>query len=61
MIDPHAVARACVALCSGWMDGVIGQVIGVDEGVSLVSPITWLTGQGWPAPAARRDHDREAD
>jgi enoyl-[acyl-carrier-protein] reductase (NADH) len=61
MIDPHAVARACVALCSGWMDGVSGQVIGVDEGVSLVSPITWLTGQGWPAPAARRDHDREAD
>jgi len=38
-----------VALCSGLMDAVTGQVITVDEGWSLVSPVTFLTGLGWPA------------
>jgi NAD(P)-dependent dehydrogenase (short-subunit alcohol dehydrogenase family) len=50
MIDPRAVGRACVALCSGLMDSVSGQVIGVDEAASLISPITYLTGVGWPGP-----------
>jgi len=53
MIDAHTVGRACVALCSGWMDGVSGQVIHVDEGASLISPITYLTGLGWPGPMHR--------
>lgn len=50
LLDPRAVARACVALCSGLMDSVTGQVITVDEGVSLLSPIAYLTGRGWPGP-----------
>jgi len=59
MLDPRAVGRACVALCSGWMDGVSGQVIAVDEGASLISPIAYLTGRGWPGPARRRDPGEE--
>jgi NAD(P)-dependent dehydrogenase (short-subunit alcohol dehydrogenase family) len=49
-LPPRAVARACVALCSGLMDSVTGQVITVDEGASLMSPITYATGVGWPGP-----------
>jgi NAD(P)-dependent dehydrogenase (short-subunit alcohol dehydrogenase family) len=47
-LDPRGVARACVALCTGWMDAVTGQVIVVDEGWSLVSPLAYLTGRGAP-------------
>ncbi len=47
-LSPAAVAQACVALCSGWMDSVTGQVIIVDEGWSLVSPIAYLGGQSVP-------------
>jgi NAD(P)-dependent dehydrogenase (short-subunit alcohol dehydrogenase family) len=54
MLDPRAVGRACVALCSGWMDAVSGQVIGVDEAAPLISPISYLTGQGWPGPMRDR-------
>jgi NAD(P)-dependent dehydrogenase (short-subunit alcohol dehydrogenase family) len=50
MLDPRVVARACVALCSGLMDSVTGQVLTVDEGLSLISPVTYLTGRGWPGP-----------
>ena len=50
LLDPHSVGRACVALCSGLLDSVTGQVITVDEGLSLLSPITYLTGRGWPGP-----------
>jgi NAD(P)-dependent dehydrogenase (short-subunit alcohol dehydrogenase family) len=50
LLEPRAVARACVALCSGLMDSVTGQVITVDEGVSLLSPIAYLTGRNWPGP-----------
>ena len=50
LLDPHVIGRACVALCSGLMDGVTGQVLTVDEGWSLVSPVTYLTGLGWPGP-----------
>jgi NAD(P)-dependent dehydrogenase (short-subunit alcohol dehydrogenase family) len=49
LLDPRAVARVCVALCSGQMDAITGQVIDVDEGWSLVSPVTYLSGRGWPA------------
>ncbi|MGD2069031.1 MAG: SDR family oxidoreductase [Gemmatimonadota bacterium] len=50
ILEPRSVARACVALCSGLMDSVTGQVLTVDEGVSLVSPVVWLTDRGWPGP-----------
>jgi len=59
LIDPRAVGRACVALCSGLMDSVSGQVIGVDEAVSLISPITYLTGVGWPGPVGGGDSNGE--
>jgi enoyl-[acyl-carrier-protein] reductase (NADH) len=49
-MDPRTVGRACVALCSGLLDGVTGQVVTVDEGTSLLSPVAYLTGAGWPAP-----------
>lgn len=38
LLDPDEVAKTCVALCSGYMDAVTGQVITVDEGWGLVSP-----------------------
>jgi len=50
ILDPRSVARACVALCSGFMDSVTGQVLTVDEGTSLFSPVVYLTGRGWPGP-----------
>ncbi len=48
LLDVASVAKVCVALCSGLMDSVTGQVITVDEGWSLVSPIAYVTGQGLP-------------
>jgi enoyl-[acyl-carrier-protein] reductase (NADH) len=54
-IPPRDVARACLALCSGLMDSVTGQVITVDEGASLVSPITYATGVGWPGRFPKDD------
>ena len=47
-LAPQSVAKACLALCSGWLDAVTGQVIVVDEGWSLVSPIAYVTGRGSP-------------
>jgi NAD(P)-dependent dehydrogenase (short-subunit alcohol dehydrogenase family) len=47
-LDPNHVATSCVALCCGLLDAVTGQVLVVDEGWSLVSPISFLTGQGLP-------------
>jgi NAD(P)-dependent dehydrogenase (short-subunit alcohol dehydrogenase family) len=49
LIDARGVARACVGLLSGLMDSVTGQVITVDEGTSLISPLVYLTQRGWPA------------
>ncbi len=49
-LDPNAVARACVGLCSGLMDSVTGQVIVVDEGTSIVSRFEGLTGSALPEP-----------
>jgi hypothetical protein len=58
LIDPRSVARACVALFSGLMDSVTGQVITVDEGVSLISPIAFLTQQGWPGRLPATETER---
>ena len=44
MLDPARMARTCVALASGLMDSVTGQTLVVDEGWSLVSPISMLSG-----------------
>lgn len=52
LIDPAIVGRACVALCSGLMDGVTGQVITVDEGFSVLSPLARATDRT-PAPFPR--------
>jgi NAD(P)-dependent dehydrogenase (short-subunit alcohol dehydrogenase family) len=41
-LDPHKVALVCVALCSGLMDAVTGQVLTVDEGASLLSPLALM-------------------
>jgi NAD(P)-dependent dehydrogenase (short-subunit alcohol dehydrogenase family) len=60
ILDPRSVARACVALCSGFMDGITGQVITVDEGVSLLSPVVFLTNTGWPGPMPRIESDDHA-
>jgi NAD(P)-dependent dehydrogenase (short-subunit alcohol dehydrogenase family) len=38
LIDTRRAARVCLALCSGWMDSVTGQVIVADEGTSLAGP-----------------------
>jgi len=56
-LPPAQVARACIALCSGLMDGITGQVITVDEGASLMSPITYATGIGWPGPFPKDDDE----
>jgi NAD(P)-dependent dehydrogenase (short-subunit alcohol dehydrogenase family) len=46
LIDPAGAARACLALCSGLLDAVTGQVLVADEGWSLVDPIAYVTGRG---------------
>lgn len=48
LLDPQGAAQVCIALCSGFMDAVTGQVIVADEGWSFVSPIAYLTGEGLP-------------
>jgi NAD(P)-dependent dehydrogenase (short-subunit alcohol dehydrogenase family) len=55
MLDPASVAQVCLALCSGWMDSVTGQVLTVDGGWSLVSPIAYLTGETPRGPAERME------
>lgn len=52
VMDPDLVARACVALTSGLLDGMTGQVIVVDEGWSLVDPLAFVTGR---APFPREE------
>jgi NAD(P)-dependent dehydrogenase (short-subunit alcohol dehydrogenase family) len=49
VLEPRNVARACLGLCSGLMDTVTGQTITVDEGWSLLCPVTYVTRLGWPA------------
>lgn len=48
VLDPARVARSCVALFSGMMDAVTGQVLTVDEGWSLFNPIGYLLRGGAP-------------
>jgi len=43
--DPRQVGQACVALSSGLLDAMTGQVLVVDEGVSLLVPAAYLTGR----------------
>jgi NAD(P)-dependent dehydrogenase (short-subunit alcohol dehydrogenase family) len=38
IVEARCAAQVCLALCSGWMDAVTGQVIVADEGWSLMSP-----------------------
>lgn len=45
LIDPAGVGRACVALASGLLDSVTGQVLTVDEGMSLLGPPAFLIGR----------------
>lgn len=54
LLDPHEVAKACVALCSGYMDAITGQVITIDEGWGLVSPLELIAqGEIVSTPAIR--------
>jgi len=47
-LEPATVARACLALCSGLLDGMSGQVVVVDEGWSLTSPLALLADDAVP-------------
>ena len=58
-LDPQSVAQACLALCSGMMDAVTGQVIVVDEGWSLVSPTAFITGHGLPGSFPGKEAERK--
>lgn len=57
ILEPESVARACVGLCSGLLDSVTGQVITVDQGMSLISPVAYLTGRDFPGPLNTRSPD----
>ena len=57
ILEPGSVARACVGLCSGLLDSVTGQVITVDEGMSLISPVAYLTGRNFPGRLRSRSSD----
>lgn len=50
VLSPERAARACVALCSGLLDGMTGQVLSVDEGWSLVSEVALAAGGELPRP-----------
>jgi len=54
LTDPSAAARACVALCSGLLDGMTGQCLVVDDGASLMSDLALMAGDD---PATRRSSD----
>lgn len=43
IVDPRRAAGVCVALCSGLMDAVTGQVIVADEGWSLLGAATFIS------------------
>jgi NAD(P)-dependent dehydrogenase (short-subunit alcohol dehydrogenase family) len=48
VLDARRVARSCLALASGLLDAVTGQVLVVDEGWGLVSPLAYVTGRREP-------------
>ncbi len=39
VLAAEGAAKVCVALCSGWLDAISGQVITADEGLSLRGPV----------------------
>lgn len=41
-VTPEEVANTVVALCSGWLDGMTGQVIGVDHGATFFDNVMRL-------------------
>jgi enoyl-[acyl-carrier-protein] reductase (NADH) len=41
-VAPEEVGRAALALCSGLLDGVRGQVITVDRGGTFIDDLSWL-------------------
>jgi NAD(P)-dependent dehydrogenase (short-subunit alcohol dehydrogenase family) len=41
-VEPEDVGRAALALCSGMMDGVRGQVIMVDRGGAFLDDLCWM-------------------
>ena len=47
-IKPERVADVIVGMCSGLMDAITGQVIVVDEGWSLISPLDFVHGRSTP-------------
>jgi len=47
-LDPQRVARTVLGLCSGLMDSITGQVITVDEGWGLLSPMAFMEGRERP-------------
>jgi NAD(P)-dependent dehydrogenase (short-subunit alcohol dehydrogenase family) len=48
LVDVQGVGRSCLALCSGLLDSITGQVIVVDEGWSLISIPMLLSGMPQP-------------
>jgi hypothetical protein len=38
-VEPEEVGRAALALCSGWLEGVRGQVITVDRGATFLDDL----------------------
>jgi enoyl-[acyl-carrier-protein] reductase (NADH) len=45
VLDIDEVAKSCLALTSGYMDAVTGQVLVVDSGWSLMSPLSYYLPQ----------------
>ncbi len=60
MLDPMAVAKTCVALCSGYMDAVTGQVITVDAGWGLVSPFELILQEQSNPSSSRIGEERDS-
>lgn len=50
VLSERGAARACVALCSGYLDALTGQVLTVDEGWSLLGPLAFLAQGELPKP-----------
>jgi NAD(P)-dependent dehydrogenase (short-subunit alcohol dehydrogenase family) len=48
LMDPRGIGQVCVALSSGLLDAVTGQVLTVDEGISLLGPAAFLVGRREP-------------
>ena len=42
LVEPEEVGRVALALCSGLLDGVRGQVITVDRGITFFDGLSWI-------------------